>query len=157
VVERARYWTWPSNHRALFDRSETGSVEQAGRGRPRLSLGRIKSESEPPNLPTEKNAACGVFEAANLPSPVRVRDGPTLNTPRNRGVFSNSSWVRARSLGNSRLNGGASRIRTLGTLWRILSESEPPKTFAQVTRFNHEALRFGLASDRSRCRSRQSL
>ncbi len=51
-------------------------------------LGRIKSETEPPNLPTEKNAGCCAFDAPIPPSPVRVRESPTAKTPRNRGNFS---------------------------------------------------------------------
>ena len=61
-------------------------------------VGRISSESEPPNLATEKNAGCCALEAANLPSPVRMRDSPTAKTPRNRANFSDCSRVCAPSL-----------------------------------------------------------
>ncbi len=87
---------------------------------------RIWGESEPPNLPTEKNAGCCSFEAPNPRSPVRMREGPTAKTPRNRGNFSCCSEVRAGSLCSGRLGGGESRIRTLSTPRRIWSESEPP-------------------------------
>jgi hypothetical protein len=36
---------------------------------------RIGSESEPPNLPTEKNAGFCAFDAPNPPSPVRIHEG----------------------------------------------------------------------------------
>ncbi len=77
-------------------------------------------------MAADKNTVCGHFQARNPQSPVRIREGSTPKTPRNRGNFSGCSWMRARSLCNSRLGGGASRIRTLSTLWRIWSESEPP-------------------------------
>jgi hypothetical protein len=70
------------------------------------SLGRIESEFEPPNLATEKNTGNGVFDARNPQSPVRIREGLTAKTPRNRGDFSGCARVRAGSLCNSRLNGG---------------------------------------------------
>ena len=78
-------------------------------------LGRIKSESEPPNLPTEINAGCGVFLAQNPRSLVRMQRGASAKTPRNRGDFSDCARVRARSLCNARLVGGESGIRTHGT------------------------------------------
>ncbi len=93
---------------------------------PRPSLERIESETEPPNLATETNAGGGVFWARNPQSPVRMRQSLTAKTPRNRGDFSGCARVRAGSLCNSRLSGGASRIRTLSTPWRMESESEPP-------------------------------
>ena len=49
---------------------------------------RMESESEPPNLATEKNAGYCAFEAPNPQSPVRMRESPTAKTPRNRGNFS---------------------------------------------------------------------
>ncbi len=55
-----------------------------------------------------------------------MRLGSTPKTPRNRGDFSAWAAVRAGSLRNSRLNGGASGIRTLSTLWRIWSEYRSP-------------------------------
>ncbi len=82
---------------------------------PRPLLGRIESESEPPNLATEKNAGRGVFWAWNRQSPVRMRPSRTRKTPRNRGNFSANVWTRAGSLCNSRLDGGENRIRTHGT------------------------------------------
>ncbi len=54
---------------------------------PDEALGRIESESEPPNMATEKNAGHGVFRAPNPQSPVRMRLDSTTNTPRNRGDF----------------------------------------------------------------------
>ena len=99
--------------------------------------GRIESESEPPNLAIEKYAACGVLLASNSQSPVRIREGSTPKTPRNRGVFSDRSRVRARSLCPSRPNGGASRIRTLSTPsspWRGSREAlEGIKRYAELT------------------------
>ena len=56
-----------------------------------MPLGRIGSETEPPNLPTEKNAGCCAFGAPIPPSPVRVRESPTAKTPRNRGNFGDAS------------------------------------------------------------------
>ena len=37
---------------------------------------RTGSETEPANLATETNTDCGVFQARNPQSPVRVRQGP---------------------------------------------------------------------------------
>ncbi len=74
--------------------------------------GRIWGEAEPPNLATETNAGCGVFQARNPKSPVRIREGLAAKTPRNRGDFSGCARVRAGNLRNGRLSGGASRIRT---------------------------------------------
>ena len=51
------------------------------------SLRQIGSETEPPNLATEKNTGCGVFQARNPQSPVRIRERLTAKTPRNRGNF----------------------------------------------------------------------
>ena len=82
---------------------------------PQPSLRRIGSETEPPNLATETNAGCGVFQARNPKSPVRNREGLAAKTPRNRGDFSGCARVRAGNLCNSRLNGGESGIRTHGT------------------------------------------
>ena len=79
-------------------------------------LGRIESESEPPNLATEKYAACGVLLASNSQSPVRIHEGSTAKTRRNRGVFWDCSRLCARSLCDGRPNGGASRIRTPSTV-----------------------------------------
>ncbi len=79
---------------------------------PQPSLRRIGSEAEPPNSAAEKNRGCGVFQARNPQSPVRNHQGSTAKTPRNRGNFSGCSRMRAGSLCNSRLGGGASRIRT---------------------------------------------
>jgi hypothetical protein len=77
------------------------------------SLRRIESETEPPNLATETNAGCGDFQARNPPSPVRIREGLTAKTPRNRGDFSGCARLRAGSLYDPRLNGGAgSLVRT---------------------------------------------
>ncbi len=92
----------------------------------RPSLRRTESESEPPNLATETNADHGTFGAPNSQSPVRIREGLTAKTPRNRGDFSGCDRVRAGSLCNCRLNGGESRIRTLSTPRRIWSESKSP-------------------------------
>ncbi len=79
-------------------------------------LERIKSESEPPDLATEKNTGCSVYQAPNTASPVRMRERPTAKTPRNRANFSDCSRLCARSLCDSRLGGGESGIRTHGTL-----------------------------------------
>ena len=49
---------------------------------------RMESESEPPNLATEKNAGYCAFEAPNPQSPVRIRLSPIAKTPRNRANFS---------------------------------------------------------------------
>jgi len=77
---------------------------------------RIWSESEPPNLPTEKNVGCCAFEAPNPPSPVRMRESPTGRTPRNRANFPECSRVQTRSLRVGRLGGGGdSLMRT--RLW----------------------------------------
>ncbi len=84
---------------------------------------RIWSESEPPNLPTEKNAGCCAFEAPNPPSPVRMRESPTAKTPRIRGNFRLRLALSSRSLRIRGLNGGESGIRTLSR--RIGSETEP--------------------------------
>ncbi len=92
---------------------------------PLTHRGRIESESEPPDLATETNADHSTFWALNPPSLVRMRQSLAAKTPRNRGDFSGCARVRAGSLCNCRLGGGASRIRTLSTLWRINSESEP--------------------------------
>ncbi len=72
-------------------------------------------ETEPPNLATEINTGRGVFQARNSQSPVRIRQGSTAKTPRNRGDFSGCAGVRAGSLCGSRLGGGESGIRTHGT------------------------------------------
>ncbi len=68
-----------------------GSNLQYCSAEPCSSLGRIESESEPPNLPTEKNAGCFALEAPNPQSPVRIRLSPTAKTPRNRGNFSSQT------------------------------------------------------------------
>jgi len=39
---------------------------------PVFPVGRIGSETEPLNLATEKNTGCGVFQARNPQSPVRI-------------------------------------------------------------------------------------
>ncbi len=49
-------------------------------------------------------------------SPVRIHQGSTAKTPRNRGNFSGCSWMRAQSLCNSRLGGGA-RSLSRTRLW----------------------------------------
>jgi hypothetical protein len=67
---------------------------------------RIESESEPPNLATETNTDRGVFEARTPQSPVRIREGSSANTPRNRGDFSACTRLRAVSLRPRRPNGG---------------------------------------------------
>ncbi len=95
-------------------------------------LGRIKSESEPPDSATEKNTGCSVYQAPNTASPVRMRERPTAKTPRNRANFSDCSRLCARSLCDSRLGGGASRIRTLSTPRRIENESEPPNLATEI-------------------------
>ena len=51
-------------------------------------MGQTKSESEPPNLATERSAGHCVIRAPNPRSPVRMRLGSTAKTPRNRGNFS---------------------------------------------------------------------
>ena len=92
--------TWrPRNSNSRYGSSES-----------RPSLGRIKSESEPPNLPTEKNAGSCAFDAPNPPSPVRIREGRSAKTPRIRAVFSRCTRARAGSLCNSRLNGGGTSL-----------------------------------------------
>ncbi len=85
-------------------------VGGASRIRTLSTLWRIWSESEPPNLPTEKNAGCCAFDAPIPPSPVRVRESPTAKTPRNRANFSICSWMKTRSLCNDRLNGGGGSL-----------------------------------------------
>ena len=72
-----------------------------------LLMGRIESESEPPNLPTEKNAGCSFFQARNPQSPLRIREGRAAKTPRIRGDFSGPAAARAESLCNASLGGGA--------------------------------------------------
>ncbi len=67
-------------------------------------------ESEPPHLATETNGRCSWFNARNLQSPVRNREGSTAKTPRNRGDFSGCAGARERSLRISRLNGGAASL-----------------------------------------------
>ena len=80
-----------------------------------LELRRIGSETEPPNLATETNTDCAVFQARNPQSPVRVRQGRPPKTPRNRGVFGACPALRPLSLRKRRQNGGERGIRTLGT------------------------------------------
>gem|GEM_PF-4383521 len=62
------------------------------------TFARIKSESEPPNLPTEINAWRFAIDVTKPASPVRFRGATFANTPRNRGVFSGRARVRTRSL-----------------------------------------------------------
>ncbi len=113
-------------------RSEWDSNLQYCSAEPRPSLGRIESETEPPNLATETNAGCGVFQARNPQSPVRIRERLAAKTPRNRGDFSGCARVRAGNLRNGRLSGGESGIRTHGTL---------SGTHAfQACAFNHSAI-----------------
>jgi hypothetical protein len=113
-------------------RRPRNSNSRYGSSESRPSLGRIKSESEPPNSPTEKNAGCCAFDAPNPPSPVRIHEGSSAKTPRIRGDFSGCVQVRARSLCDRRLDGGESGIRTHGTL---------PGTHAfQACAFNHSAI-----------------
>jgi hypothetical protein len=50
-------------------------------------LGRIKSESEPPNLATEMNAHRAVDRAPNPLSPVRIPETPTAKTPLTQDPF----------------------------------------------------------------------
>jgi len=52
-----------------------GSKDRGSNTEPGPSLGRIESESEPPNHPTEINEVCRTTRAGNPPSPVRVRQG----------------------------------------------------------------------------------
>ncbi len=54
---------------------------------PVFPVGRIGSESEPPNLATEINATSCPLSARNSPSPVRIRLCPSPKTPRKRGSF----------------------------------------------------------------------
>ena len=91
-------------------------------GRPSIGAeARIGGETEPTHSPTETTPSRDVFEACNPPSPVRNHAGLTAKTPRNRGDFSGCTRVRAGRLYTCRPNGGASRIRSLSTLWRIWS------------------------------------
>ena len=60
-----------------------------------FSLGRIESESEPPNLATEKNARNSVHGAPNPRSPVRLHEA---DRPKPRGIA-----------GFSRANPGSTR------------------------------------------------
>ena len=76
-------------------------------------VGRIGSESGPPNLATETNASRWPRLARNPPSPVRVRRRHSPKTPRKRGTFWDGRGSWARSLCNRRLGGGAgSLVRT---------------------------------------------
>ena len=100
---------------SIFSERVTESIKKLGIEPQRTAL----SESEPPNLSIEKNAGSVVFDFRNPQSPVRIREGLTAKTPRNRGVFSDCSRLRARSLCDGRLSGGASDIRTLSILWRF--------------------------------------
>ena len=83
---------------------------------PVFPVGRIGSESGPPNSATEINAISCPPSARNSPSPVRIRLCPPPKTPRKRGSFWDGRGVRVRSLCNRRLGGGESGIRTHGTL-----------------------------------------
>ncbi len=77
--------------------------------------GRIGSESGPPNSATEMNATSRPRSARNPPSPGPIRPCPSPKTPRKRESFWHGRGVRAQSLCNRRLVGGANGIRTSGT------------------------------------------
>ena len=120
---------------------------------------RIKDETEPPNSATETGRGCGVLPARNPRSPVRIAEGPTPKTPRNRGDFSGCASVRAGSLRNSRLGGGASGIRTLSTRLSVLSAASARPFGGSVERkplrdkANRKRIRFArLASKNSNSR-----
>ncbi len=51
-------------------------------------MGRIEGETGPLDQAAETNARSGVFPARNPWSPVRVPEGGTAKTTRNRGNFS---------------------------------------------------------------------
>ena len=57
---------------------------------------RIESESEPPNLATEKNAGCGIIRARSPQSPVRVRDGHTPKPREDTGFWGPLAFRRHR-------------------------------------------------------------
>jgi hypothetical protein len=90
------------------------------------SSGRIKRESEPPNLATEIKATDRSNCTANPPSPVRMRDTQVAKAPRNRAFFSVELWMLAGSLCNARLNGGEGGIRTCSTRLPVLSAGSAP-------------------------------
>ncbi len=91
-----------------------------------------RARTEPPNWATETAAGRGVFWGLHSQSPVRIHQGSTAKTPRNRGIFKGYSWPRAGILCIKRLNGGESGIRTHGTL---------SGTHAfQACAFNHSAI-----------------
>jgi hypothetical protein len=73
---------------------------------PVFPVGRIGSESGPPNLAAETNPPSCPPSARNPSSPVPIRLCPSPKTPRKRGVFWDAHWLRAQSLCNRRLVGG---------------------------------------------------
>ena len=82
---------------------------------PVFPVGRIGSESEPPNLATEINADCGACHGPELAVSGSDSPCPSPKTPRNARGFGLGRGLRAQSLCNRRLVGGESGIRTHGT------------------------------------------
>jgi hypothetical protein len=101
-----------TRHRLRLDRSSNlrvgGSQERANRRWDGRKTGSRRTER--PNSPTETNTGRVTFGAQNPQSPVRLRQGPTAKTPRNRGDFPGRSGARATSLCSSRLDGGGGSL-----------------------------------------------
>jgi hypothetical protein len=89
---------------------------------------RIWSESEPPNLPTEKNTGCCVIRARNPQSPVRVREGHTpklredtgfwgaTRVPASSSPMTRTRWRCGQSGANSSLRDSLIRRETAGKI-----------------------------------------
>jgi hypothetical protein len=93
-------------------------------------VGRIGSESEPPNLATETNATRSPRSARNPPSTARIRLCPSPKTPRKRGSIWDDRGQRLQRLRNrGRLGGADSLVRN--RLWRpgaLLSREDTGKS-----------------------------
>src|SRR5262245_44348326 len=94
---------------------------------PVFPVGRIGSESEPPNLATEINASRCPLSARNSPSPVPSRLYPSPKTRRRCGGLWEGRGLRPQSLCNRRLGGGGgSLVRTrLSLLSRENTGNQP--------------------------------
>ena len=90
LLHRHPAWHWQVETRAMDVALAHAAHEVAERMEfepPVFPVGRIGSESEPPNLATEINATSCPLSARNSPSPVRIRLCPSPKTPRKRGSF----------------------------------------------------------------------
>jgi hypothetical protein len=88
---------------------EPESLHLYGSAEPRAFLRRIESESEPPNLATEKSAGCGFVWARNPPSPVRLRKADRPKVTESRG-FPDRLALLPKTLCNGRLDGGGDSL-----------------------------------------------